>query len=96
MADDLNPIPALADDRPRAQLNITWNGQQGTARTDLYYDEQAPDVLRMAAEMVANGEIPGIDRDPGVNLKDFEVQKFAARDGLPNRIVVRPKTPFGC
>lgn len=97
MEDDyMEPIPALADDRPLAQLNLTWKGQQGTARTEIYYDETKEDVLRMASEMIANGEVPGIDGDPAVNLKDFEVEKFAARDGLPNRVVVRPKTPFGC
>lgn len=96
MADNMDPIPALADNRPMAQLNVTWNGQQGTARGDIYYDEQSEDILRMATEMISNGEVAGIDADPAVNLKDFEVQKFAAKDGLPNRVMVRPKTPFGC
>ena len=95
MADDQHPIPALADDRPKAQLNITWNGQQGTARTEVYYDETKDDLLRMATEMLVNGEVPGIDADPAASLKDFEVQKFAEKDGLPFRIVIRPKTPFG-
>jgi len=83
------------EERPVAQLNITWAGQQGTARTEVYYDELKEDLIRMASEMIATGEVPGIDPDPAVNLDGFEVQRFPEKDGLDNRIVVRPKTPFG-
>jgi hypothetical protein len=82
-------------ERPIAQMNITWAGQQGTASTDVFYDESREDLLRMATEMIRSGDIPGIDRDPDANLQDFEVQRFGEKDGLPNRVVIRPKTPFG-
>lgn len=78
-----------------AQLNLTWNGQQGTANGQVDYDTTAEDILRIAAEMIRGGEVPGIDADRRVDLDDFVVQRFDAKDGLPNRIVVRPKTPFG-
>jgi hypothetical protein len=46
-------------------------------------------------EAVAGG-IPGIAADPNTDFSGYVVSRYPATDDLPiNRIVVRPKTPFG-
>lgn len=78
-----------------AVVNITWDGQNGDLPDPVSYDAANGDVLQWAAEAIRGGGIPGIDADPNVNLQDFVVEKYAAKDTQPNKIVVRPKTPFG-
>lgn len=78
-----------------AQLNITWNGQQGELPDPVNVDAADGDVLQWATEAVRAGDVPGIDAAPNVNFQDFVVQRFAAKDDLPNRIFIRPKVPFG-
>ena len=78
----------------QARVNITWKGQN----TDLpdMIDESTtdPDVKAAATAAVAGG-LPGIDADAGANFGDFVVDRFDATAGLPARIMIRPRTPFG-
>jgi len=78
-----------------AQLNITWAGSNGDLRDLVFYDSTDADIKAWATEAVRNGDIPGIDADPNVDFYDFVVDKFSAKDDLPNRIFLRSKTPFG-
>lgn len=77
-----------------ATLNITWAGQNGDLPTPVLFDSTDVDIRRWATEAVRAG-IPGITADAGVNFQDFVVERFSATEGLPNRVVLRPKTPFG-
>jgi len=88
-----------------AKLNITYNGQQGDLGhlddegkfipDPVPYDLSDADVRRIATESIQQG-IPGIDADPNVNLQDFVVDRFPAREDVPFcRLSLRPKTPFG-
>lgn len=78
-----------------AQLNITYNGQQGNLPDLVPFDMTDADVKRVATEAISNG-IPGITADPNVDLKDFVVDRFPERPDVPvNRLSMRPKTPFG-
>lgn len=77
-----------------AVLNVTWAGQQGDLEQPILYDATDEEVLRWAAEAVRGG-VPGIAADANVNFQDFKVDRYPAKDGLPNRVNVRPKTPFG-
>lgn len=78
-----------------AILNITVNGQNGELPQPVFFDATDVDVKAWAAEAVRNGNVPGIDADPNVDFRDFVVDRFSAKDTLPARLVIRPKTPFG-
>lgn len=79
----------------QARLNITINGQNGDARDPVSFDATEADVKAWATEMVRTGGVPGITADHTASFVDFVVDRFEARDDLPARLVLRPKTPFG-
>ena len=80
---------------PTAQLNVTYAGQQGDYPDPVSYDASDADIKQIAAEALMTGYITGIDAVAEPDLTDFMVDRFSARDGLPDRLVLRPKTPFG-
>lgn len=82
-------------DNIEARLNVTWNGKNGDLPDPVPYDAGDGDIKAWAAEAIRNGDIPGIDVDPNVNFGDFIVDRFGAHEDLPNRLFLRPKTPFG-
>jgi hypothetical protein len=83
-------------DRNEALVNITWQGQNGDLPDPVAYDASADRVLAWVAEAIRTGGVPGVARDGRVDLRDFVVERYAATQNRPyNRIVVRPKTPFG-
>lgn len=77
-----------------AILNITYDGQQGELGDMVPYDTTDAEIKRIAGEAVANGDVTGITATEA-DFTDFIVDRFPARDGLPNRLSLRPKTPFG-
>ena len=80
-----------------AQVCITYNGQQGNLPDPVVFDATDSEIRTWAAEALRGG-IPGIDPVPDLDegaLGDFVVDRYSAKDDLPSRIVVRPKTPFG-
>lgn len=78
-----------------ARLNVTYAGANGDLPDPIHISASDDDVRRVVAEAIRTGSIPGIPASHNVNLMDFVVERFNARDGLPARVVVRPKTPFG-
>jgi len=78
-----------------ALLNITWNGQNGDLKDEVEFDASDAQILAWAQEAVTGGDVQGITAADDVEFKDFVVQRFSATEDLPNRIMVRPKTPFG-
>lgn len=83
-------------ERNEALVNITWQGQNGDLPDPVSYDAPSARVLAWVAEAIRSGNVPGIARDGRVDLRDFVVERYGAtRDRPYNRIVVRPKTPFG-
>lgn len=90
MVDALQPYEG-----PNAQLNITYGGENGDYPDAVDFDSGDADVKQIATEAIQGGYIPGIAADPNVDLTDFVVDRFPAKDDLPNRLVMRPKTPFG-
>lgn len=78
-----------------AQVNITYNGQNGDMEDPVSFESSPADVLAMAQETLRAGGVRGIDADPTADLTDFIVKPYVAHDGLPNRFVLRPPTPFG-
>lgn len=77
-----------------AVLDIRYDGQQGTAPNPVPFDATDNEVLQWAAESLRAGEVPGIDAVEA-DLDDFVVDRYNAKDGLPNRLSIRAKTPFG-
>ena len=77
-----------------AVLNITWQGQNGNLPNPILMDSPDAEIFRWATEAVQTG-IRGIDPDPNVNFQDFKVERIAAKDGLPPRVLLRGKTEFG-
>ena len=77
-----------------AVLNITYANTNGDLKDWIPVDSTDEDVKRYAAEAVRNGSIQGIDAQEA-DFTDFMVQRFPAKDDLPNRVVLRPKTAFG-
>jgi hypothetical protein len=78
-----------------AMLNITYNGMNGDLRDPVHFDATDAEIKAWATEAVRNGDVVGIDADPNVDFTDFVVDRFAAKDDLPARTSLRPKTPFG-
>ena len=78
-----------------AMLNITWAGSNGDLRDPVFFDSTEADIKAWATEAIRNGNVPGIDADPNVDFTDFVVDRFAAKDDMPNRLMIRSKTPFG-
>lgn len=79
----------------QAQLNITWQGQNGDLPDPVPYNATDEEIKAMAAEAIGTGYVPGI-REGAANFNDFVVDRFNATEDRPfNRVVVRPKTPFG-
>ena len=82
------------NDETMAKLSITYNGQQGELPDPVSYDAADGDIKAMATEAVRGG-IPGIDAAEA-NFNDYVVDRFPARQDVPyNRLMIRPKTPFG-
>lgn len=78
-----------------AVVNITWGGQNGELPDPVSYDAADGDVKQWAAEAIRGGGVPGIDAANNVDFTDYVVDRFNAKDEQPNRIMLRPKTPFG-
>lgn len=88
---DMGVVPAQP-----ARLNVTWNGSNGEYVNDIPYDVSDADVKALAQEALESDSIPGIERGANpIRLNDFVVERFPANGELPNRIFLRPKTPFG-
>ena len=98
--EDNGPIPALAEPPgapgEMAKLNITWAGNNGDLPDPVGFDLDDASVKRIATESVRDGYVPGIPA-AAADFKDFVVERFRANEAVPaNRIMLRPKTPFGC
>jgi hypothetical protein len=92
---DLAVVDPNALQEGEARLNVTWNGHNGDLPDPVNYDSTDADIKQAAAEAIRTGYIPGIPEDPAVDLADFMVDRYPAVDDLPNRLAIRPKTPFG-
>lgn len=80
----------------QARLNITWNGQNGDLGDPVLFDATDTEIRGWATEAVRTGSVPGIVADPNADFTDFVIDRFAASDVTPfNRLMSRPKTPFG-
>ena len=80
---------------PTARLNVTINGQNGDLPDPMNFESTDGDIKQVAVEAIRTGYIPGITADQNVDLTDFVVDRFAATEELPPRLMLRPKTPFG-
>jgi len=76
-----------------AVLIVNLDGQMGELPDLIPYDAPEADVRRWATEAVAGG-LPGIDAQD-VNFTNYVVARIPAKDNLPDRVQVRPKTAFG-
>lgn len=89
-------LPALQD--YEAQVNVTWDNQNGDLPGAIAYDSSDDQIKRMVAEAIRNGNIPGIQAADNVNFEGYMVDRFPinpAQGRLVNRLMVRPKTAFG-
>lgn len=90
-------MPNAADlvlDERNAVLIIALDGELGECPEQVPYDAPEDDIRRWAAEAVSGGTVPGIDAQV-VDLTNFKVRRLPAKDGLPDRVMVRPKTEVG-
>lgn len=79
-----------------ARVNITWAGQNGDLAQPISVDATDSDIKSIVQEAVRNGTVPGISRDSGADFNDFVVDRFGPTEQVPfNRVMLRPKTPFG-
>jgi len=79
-----------------ARLNITYGGDNGDLPDPVSFDASDGDVKAWAEEAVKNGSVPGIKADAGASFEDFIVDRFSANEEVDhNRLMLRPKTPFG-
>lgn len=78
-----------------AVVVITYGGEQGELTSPVRFDAAHADVLAWTKEALESNSVRGISPQEEIDLSDFVVTPYVARDGLPNRLVVRVKTPFG-
>ena len=78
-----------------ALLNVTFSGENGELPDPVAFDSTDGDVLQWATEAIRAGGVPGIAANQGVNLEGFVVDRFPSKEDQPNRMFIRPKTPFG-
>ncbi len=99
MVDHVNEIAVRAEPlfQPHeARVNVTYAGANGDLPDPMSYDASDADIKAMLTEALRTGGIPGITAQAAANLTDFVVDRFAATAEVPfNRLMVRPKTPFG-
>jgi hypothetical protein len=77
-----------------AVLNITYADTNGDLKDGVPFDSTDADIKRYATEAVRSGSVQGISAQEA-DFSDYTVVRFSAKDDLPNRVVLRPKTPFG-
>jgi hypothetical protein len=83
-------------DETQARLNITYGGENGELPDPVFYDSSDGDIKQWATEAVRAGGVPGIPADPTASFTDFIVERYDANEEVDyNRIMLRPKTPFG-
>lgn len=95
MADRRQDVRNAAIGADEARVNVTWAGQNGDLPDPVHFDATDGDVKGWVTEAVRTGNIPGIRADANANFADFIVDRFRADDANPNRLFIRPKTPFG-
>jgi len=83
----------LGEDEKMAVLIVVLDGELGECPDQIPYDAPEGDIRTWATEAVAGG-LPGIDPQE-VDLTDFKVRRLPSKDGLPDRVMVRPKTEVG-
>lgn len=79
----------------QARLNITIRGMNGDFPDPVFFDASDDEIKAWSTEAVRNGDVGGIDADPNVDFTDFVVDRVPAKEDKPNRLYLRPKTPFG-
>jgi hypothetical protein len=77
-----------------AKVNITYKGQNGDLPDPVTFDATDGDIKTWVTEAIRGG-IPGVAADPNADFSDFVVDRFSADGDMPNRLMIRPKTPFG-
>lgn len=76
-----------------AVLMVEYNGQQGSLTSPVRWDSEPEDLKSIAAEAIRAGGVRGIDaQDP--DFTDFVARPIPAKDGLPARWLISPKTPY--
>ena len=93
MADELNAADDIFGIEKTAVLIVALDGELGESPDLIPYDAPEADIITWATEAVSGG-LPGIDPQD-VDLTGFKVQRLPAKDGLPDRVMVRPKTEVG-
>jgi len=95
MAEALNAADQVlgGDDEQMAVLIVALEGELGESPDLVPYNAPEGDIIRWAEEAVSAG-LPGIDAQD-VDLSAFKVRRLPAKNGLPDRVMVRPKTEVG-
>lgn len=94
--DEIQEVQAVVVPRDEeATVNVTYAGQNGDLLAPVYFQSTDGDIKAWVTEAVRSGTVPGINAAPAADFTDFVVDRFPAKDGRPNMLMVRPKTPFG-
>jgi hypothetical protein len=79
-----------------AIVNVTYGGNNGDLNDPVSFDATDEEIRGWVTEAVRTGGVTNIATDPNANFADFVIERFASTEETPyNRIMVRPKTPFG-
>lgn len=79
-----------------ARVNITYKRQNGDLPDPVRFDSTDGDILGFISEAVRAGSVPGINADPNPDFQDYVIDRFEADQTTPyNRLMARPKTPWG-
>jgi len=94
--DEMNAADDIlgAEHEKMAVLIIALDGELGESPDLVPYDAPEEDIRTWATEAISGGTIPGIDPQE-VDLTNYKVRRLPAKDGLPDRVMVRPKTEVG-
>ena len=79
-----------------AMVVVTYDGMSGDLRDPVPYDATDTQILGWVRESLQGGSVEGIPAQNEPNLQDYVVQRVASSETVQfNRLMVRPKTPFG-
>ncbi len=80
----------------QARVNVTYAGENGDLPDTVSRDATDGDVLQIVVEAVRTGGVRGIKANANVDFEGYVIERFKPDADYPyNRMMIRPKTPYG-
>jgi len=78
-----------------ARLNVTYAGFNGDLVDPVVFDLSDQELRTLAQEALQAGSVQGIPAQTDADLSYFVVERYSEPVELGDRVLIRPKVPFG-